>query len=104
MLGCTCAHLGDTTEALVQMEKLDRMEALYPETHAWPFQGLAPYLQARIASVLGNQGLALSYIKSSYKKGRLYTDWYYHFDQDFINLKGYQPFEEFITPKDRLLD
>ena len=65
---------------------------------------LDPYLKARIASVLGDKKLALKLLNTSIKEGRLFNNWNYHFDQDFLSLKGYPPFDEIIKPKDGLVD
>jgi hypothetical protein len=99
MLGSVYAHLGKIEACQAQIDQLDHLRKLYPKTNSFYHRGVVPYLKARIASVLGDKELAIDLLNTSVKEGRLFAGWTYHFDQDFVSLKGYPPFEALIRPK-----
>ena len=104
MLGSVYAHLGKLEACQAQIDQLDHLRKLYPKTNSFYHRGVVPYLTARIASILGDKELAMDLLNTSIKEGRLFAGWTYHFDQDFIPLKGYPPFEAIIKPKDSRVD
>ena len=100
MLGTVYAHLGKVEACQAQIDQLDHLKKLYPKTNSFYHRGVVPYLKARIASIQGNKELAIELLNTSIKEGNLIIDWCFHFDQDFIPLKGYPPFEAILQSKD----
>ena len=104
MLGRVYAHLGNVEKSQAQIDQLDHLQQLYPKTNSFYRRGWVPYLKARIASILGDKELALELLNTSVKEGILFDLFRFHFDQDFLTLKGYPPFEAMLKPKDAPID
>lgn len=100
MLGCIYAQQGKREAALAQMEKIQLIGDQHHRNHIAPwFRGAIPYLQARVYAVLGEKEKAVEHLKTAIDQGQLYIWWNVVFDLDFVNLKGYEPFEVLIQPE-----
>lgn len=99
--GCVYAHHGRVEESLAQIEKVDQLGKLYNNgTHVPFLRGGTSYLKARIYAVLGEKEKAVEELEKSLEQGKVIIWWTVTFDLDFVNLKGYPPFEALIAPKD----
>ena len=97
---CVYAQQGKIDSCYLKMQELEVIGKLYnDDTHMAYLRGATAYLKARIYAVLGEKEKAVKALKTSIDQGRLYMWWNIYFDLDFVNLKGYEPFEELIRPK-----
>jgi tetratricopeptide (TPR) repeat protein/TolB-like protein len=91
-LGSTAARMGDREMAMQISDSLAALDG--------PFRfGAVPYWQARIAAVLGDRELAVSKLRRALDEGFQVSD-AFHRDGDLIMLRGYEPFDELLRPKD----
>jgi hypothetical protein len=90
-LGCIAARKGGIEEANRISETLEKMD--------WPFlQGRHTYNRARIASLLGEKQQAVDLLNQAMREGLTFGINVIQ-DQDFLPLKDFHPFQEFIKPK-----
>jgi tetratricopeptide (TPR) repeat protein len=90
-LGCIAARIGDIEEASRISEKLEKMNR--------PFLlGRHTYNRARIASLLGEKQQAVDLLQQAMREGLSFGIDVIQ-DQDFLPLKDFPPFQEFIKPK-----
>ena len=99
-LGCVYAQQGKRQLALEQLDKVLQLGNQYHSNHHSHFlRGTTPYLIARIYALLNEKEKAIIALKESIEQGKIFDLWKITFDIDFVNLKGYPPFEELIQPK-----
>ena len=100
MLGSIYAHQGKREEALIQLEKIKQLGAQYfDQSLAIKGRGRTPYLMARIYAVLGEKAKAVEMLQLSRDQGGFNLAGRLDMNLDFVNLKGYPPYEELIRPK-----
>jgi TolB-like protein len=87
MRGVASAMLGDTADAR------RRADEVAPDTALQR----APRDQARILAALGDKAGALALLRTSSAPANL---WYYHEDLLYRLMRGFEPFDEFMKPRD----
>ena len=104
LLGCVYAQLGKIEESENQILLLDHLDSLYNSRHAMWERGAIAHLKARIYAILGKKDFAVDHLRMAIEQGRTLGYWNIVFDMDFVNLKGYEPFENLIKPRFNLKD
>ena len=89
--GCVASRKGNLEEARKIYEELGSIDRPY-------MFGRPAYLQARIASLLGEKQNAVDLLQQAMREG-LRFGLYVIQGQDFLPLKDFPPFQEFIKPK-----
>jgi tetratricopeptide (TPR) repeat protein len=90
-LGCIAARTGNKDEAVRISEELASIDRPY-------MFGRPTYRRARIASLLGEKQQAVDLLHQSMREGFEYSIEVKQ-DMDFLPLKDFPPFQEFIKPK-----
>ena len=97
---CVYAHQGRAEEAYAKIKELEIAGKMYNDDTYYPYlRGMTPYLKARIYAVLGEKEKAVAELKKAIAQGKTYYAKNIYFDLDFVNLKGYSPFEALVAPK-----
>ena len=90
-LGCIAARKGNSEEARRVSEELGMLDRPY-------LFGSHTYRRARIASLLGEKQRAVDLLHQALREGYGFSIYVIQ-DQDFLPLKDFPPFQEFLKPK-----
>lgn len=93
-LGCSYARLGMNEEAykiIAELESTEQENDAFGQHHL--------YGQAKIFTALGEKKRAVDILKQAFEVGHGFIWDRYVLDPDFLPLRGYPPFDEFIKPK-----
>lgn len=90
-LGCIAARKGNTEEARKISRELEMLDRPY-------LLGRNTYRRARIASLLGQKQQAVDLLQQAIREGYRFGIYVIQ-DQDFLPLKDFPPFQEFVKPK-----
>jgi len=90
-MGCIAARKGNVEEARAISEELEKLDRPY-------LFGRHTYNRARIVSLLGEKQQAVDLLNQAIREG-LSFGIYVIQDQDFLPLRDFPPFQEFLKPK-----
>jgi hypothetical protein len=89
--GLTAARLGDTLAARRYDARLAAVRTPY-------LSGGPTYRRARLAAVLGERDRAVALLREAFTQGTPY--YRTHAERDFEGLRGYEPFDALVRPKE----
>jgi len=92
LIGAAAARRADTATA----ERIDRALSVLPRDHDL---GAAVLSQARIAALLGRRDSAVARLRRTFDQAHAFDLWV-HRDADFLELRGYAPFDAVMRPKE----